>query len=263
MDINDQFLDVDFTRCEQYLHGYVPDSLATANTFGNYADVEEIIPESQWQAECERLDDSGMGNEHLVTRIYNQMQEGSCVANACCQAVEAIQALQFGLENVVHLSAISLYKRIGSSPNSGAMVSDGMKELQRRGALPLNNEENQKRFSHTMPNTGFRTPFPTGWETTGSMFRALEVLVHTSVDSLVSGCFKWPTIVGRQGHSICYFRPTYKQGRIVAPYANSWGDWGGAWGSQQSGWGFDSLSQIKMSAGWAFSIRSVVVPAFS
>lgn len=253
--ISDEFIDVDFETQPEYVFGNLG-----ARLFGDcetYGDKIETIPESQWDELIEKMDSENSGIDALVTRIYNQMSEGSCVANACSQAHEILQAAQFGTDNVVHLSAISLYKRIGRSPGSGAMLDDGLDEMSKRGILPLDNAENRDKFGeHVMPNTGFYTQYPSGWGTTAAKFRATEWFILRSVAELVTAGLKGhPIVVGRSGHSICYCRPMYdSRDRMVFKYANSWGNWG------DQGYGYDSLNMIRASANWAFACRSIVVP---
>jgi hypothetical protein len=180
----------------------------------------------------------------------------NCVANACSQAHEIIQAIQFGKENVTPLSAISLYKRIGSSPSSGAMVNDGLEEMAERGVLPLDNAANRAKYGDAvMPNTGFRTPYPANWEATAKQFRAVEWFIVDTMDELITALFnQHPVVVGRSGHSICYCDPVYQSGSLLVKYANSWGDWG------DQGFGYDSLKLIRSSASWAFALRAVTTP---
>lgn len=197
-------------------------------------------------------------NGTLVTRRNGTMLiSGNCVANACGQSNEIIQGIQFGKDKVVHLSAMSLYKRIGSSAQSGAMVEDGIDEMMSRGILPLDNEENRVRYGNlVMPNTGWRTSYPAEWETAAADFKVTERFVVRTVKGLVSALINgWPVVVGRSGHSICYCRPMYdSRGNLVVKYANSWGDWG------DEGFGYDSMGLIRSSAGWCFAVRSLVVP---
>lgn len=250
----DEFLDVDFTKDPRY----VPGDLGV-RAFGEamraYGEVVPEIPEAQWQAKADLLEAAGGGADEYVTRIYDQKSEGSCVANACAQALEIIQALKFGKDKVVPLSAISLYKRIGRSPGSGAMVSDGLDELVDRGILPLDTPENKTRFAATMPATGFYTPYPAGWEAVAKRFRVTEFFLIRTVAQLITALLmQHPVVVGRSGHSICYTRPVYRSGKLTVKYANSWSpDWG------EQGFGYDSLSMIRSSASWAFAIRSMTV----
>lgn len=255
MAIDRRFIDVDFAADERFTFG----DLGCAMFSGArpaYDDVVPIIPRGKWREEIEKMDAAGGGADQLVTRIYDQKNEGSCVANACSQACEIVQALQFGKDNVVHLSAMSLYKRIGSSPNSGAMVSDGLEEMATKGVLPLDNPENRARFGDkVMPNTGWREKYPDGWEDVAKQFRAHEWFIVRDMDSLITALLnQHPVVVGRSGHSICYCRPMYDGNDLVVKYANSWGDWG------QDGYGFDSERMIKSSSSWAFALRSIVVP---
>lgn len=261
--IDPQFIDVDFTEWPQYTAG---DNGVRA--FGtappDFADTVPDIPESEWKGLAEQMKAMGGGLTQMVTRIYDQGQEGACVANACSQAHEIKQAEQFGRDRVVPLSAISLYKRIGRSPGSGAMVSDGMEEMTEKGVLPLDTPENRARFGDkVMPNTNFYAKYPPGWEATAKHFSGQEWHAIRSVASLVTALLKGhPVVVGRQGHSICYCDVVYKDGRLCVIYANSWSPrWGFAAGSMPGGFGLDTQNQIRQSASWAFALRSVTVPA--
>lgn len=250
-----KWLDIDFRKDPRYVKGY--DQFGDASKFGSYEDIAELIPESEWDDRIAELDAADNGADSLVSRIYDQKQEGSCVANACSQAHEIMQGLQFGKSRVTHLSAISLYKRIGRSPGSGAMVSDGMEEGATRGILPLDNPENRAKFGDkVMPNTGFYTDYPTDWEPLAKNFRFDECDVIKSFAGMMTALLRrLPVVVGRQGHSICYCRPMKKNGNYVSKYANSWS---GGWGD--AGYGYDTLSQMRMSSGWAFTPRSIIVP---
>lgn len=257
--IKPAFIDVDFTQETRFGRGDLGMRAIDAQRFASYADEAPVYPESQWREMADAIQKAGGGCSALVTRIYNQKQEASCVANATSQSHEITQAKQFGKDRVVHLSAISLYKRIGRSPSSGAMVSDGLEEMAERGILPLDDEANRARFGQcVMPNTGFSTKYPANWEQTAANFRVHEWLVLNSVAELISALLnQQPVVVGRSGHSICYCDAIYEDGKLLVKYANSWsGDWG------EEGFGYDSLKLIKSSANWAFAPRSVVVPTF-
>ncbi len=245
-----KWLDIDFSEQPQYVRG---DLGPGEETFCSvYEDSIPVLSDADVRAAVQAEEQTG-GADKLVSRIYNQKQEGSCVANACCQSHEIVQALQYGKDAVVHLSAISLYKRIGRSPGSGAMVSDGLKELSSRGALPLDNEENKAKFlDKVMPNTGFYEKYPADWENTANNFTIVEHHVIRSLEGMKTALvLGHPVVVGRQGHSICYCRLMQKNGRYVVKYANSWGNWG------DNGFGYDSEGQMRMSAGWAFAVRQV------
>jgi hypothetical protein len=265
LELIDDFVDVDFLD-DKWREFYVFGDLGVP-LFGDSGESYEsrygVLSDAEIDAAIEAMDESNAGPEWLVTRIYDQKQEGSCVANATCQAHEITQAKQYGKDRVIPLSAMSLYKRIGRSASSGAMVSDGWKELNRRGALPLDTPENRARFGDAvMPNTGFRTPFPANWEATGSQFAGLEATTIRSTAGLWTALANQDAVVvGRQGHSITYVRPTRSGGRRRVGYPNSWSlRWGQPLGDMTGGWGFDSESQIRQSASWAFAVRSVKSP---
>jgi hypothetical protein len=251
--IDKDLIDVDFADHREFVFGDLG-RRAFEPRFQSYADVVPVIPESQWPEEAEKIKAAGGGCSALVTRIYDQKSEGSCVANACSQAHEIVQAKQFGRENVVHLSAISLYKRIGRSAQSGAMVSDGLDEMAERGVLPLDTPENRAKFgAAVMPNTGFRTAYPAGWEAVAAKFAAHEWFIVDTVAELITALIHHhPVVVGRSGHSIVYVDPVYDSGQLLVKYPNSWSE---NWG--ENGYGYDSLRMIRSSASWAFALRSV------
>lgn len=256
-DVDDRFVDVDFRLDPNYTFGAMVEE--PYSVFASYKAAMPTYPRSEWQQRIEELDAAGGGLERLVTRIYNQKSEGSCVANACSQAHEIVQAVQFGKDKVTHLSAISLYKRIGRSPGSGAMVSDGLKRMCKEGVLPLDDAANRAKYGDkVMPNTGFYTKYPEGWESTAASFKGLEWFVIDDMESLVSALLnQHPVVVGREGHSIVYVRPTWANGKVSVIYPNSWGDWGFGAGDHESGFGKDSENQVRKSSGWAFALTSV------
>lgn len=255
-----RFVDVDFQQ-EAEDGSYSMGALAPA-LFGSrqpsFEDAIQTIPRSSWESLIKGIDDSGVWTEHLITRIYNQGSEGSCVSNATSQAHEIVQARTYGKDKVVHLSAISLYKRCGRSPGSGSMVNDNLDEMVSNGVLPLDNEENRKRFKHVFPATGFYTKYPNGWEETAKLFRGVEWFDVRSLDGFITALLLgFPVVYGRAGHSICAVRPMLKSGRLVVMYANSWGAWGDKGGDFNSGFGYDSESMIRSGASWAFALRTV------
>lgn len=253
-----QFLDVDFRRDPRYVRGF-DDNETLAGMFSSYEDNTTLLTDSEIDDAIAEMDRLNNGGDMLVSRIFDQGREGSCVSDQTAQCHEVTQALQFGIDRVVHLSAISLYKRIGRSPSSGAMVSDGMEEARDVGILPLDNPENRARFgAMVMPNTGFYEKYPAGdWKATAKMFRFDEYDVITTLRGMLTAlCRRQPVGVGRQGHSIAYVRPMGSKSKgYKARYANSWSE---EWGDK--GFGLDTLSQMNMSAGWAYTPRSVIVP---
>lgn len=260
MDIDDQFIDVDFEKDPNYVFGDLGDFC-----FGNYSSYEAAVPvlsTTTINEVIEKMEAEQSGGEWLVSRIYNQLREGSCTAQAIGQADEVKQAEQFGIDNVIPMSAMSLYKRIARSASGGSAPSDGMRELSERGILPLDTPENRTRFgSAVMPNTGFNTPFPADWEDTAQRFASREWHAVKTTEGLMTAlCNRDPVIVGREGHAICYVTPKIVQGRWAVAYANSWGKWGMGMGSHEYGFGVDTLAQVKKSAKYAFVLRSVRGP---
>lgn len=228
-----------------------------------YEDLVELIPESQWKELADAAQASKSSLAWLVVWVLNQGQEGSCVGNAFTQGLMVLLAKVFGKDFATALAAISLYKQIGRSANSGAMVSDGYEAIRDVGILPLNTPENVARFKHTMPATGFRNSYPDGWKETAAMFRVTEGHVVRSVAGIVTALLKGhPVVVGRSGHSILYLDVIFKGNEMFVIYVNSWGKWGIAHGGLESGFGLDSMRSIRASAGWAAALRVPVVPTF-
>ncbi len=255
-DIDDEFVDVDFTKDERFVFG--DRGRNPSKLFCAVADDEvPLIPENQWRTEAETLAGMGGGLDRLVVNVFDQGSEGSCVGNATTQCHQVMQAAQFGKANVVKLSAISLYKRIGSSPNSGAMVDDALEEIQSRGIVPLDTPENRAKFGNAvMPPRGFNTPLPHNWQEVAKQFRSDERLIIQSESALFSCLFRgFPVVVGRAGHSILYLRPIWSGSKWLIKYVNSWRD---DWGDH--GFGYDSVSLFRESARWAFALRSILVP---
>lgn len=274
IDFNPSFVDVDFeteitTNPILIDEGVVLGCLDSMNggnfasfetEFADYDATEALITRAQALEEARKQEAEKNGASWLVTRIFDQDGEGACVSDAWGQAFETRTAFTYGLENVTHVSAISLYQRIGRSAQSGANVGDGAKEMMSRGILPLDTPENRARFGdQVMPNIGFRAPKPAGWEKTAKEFVVLEVKVIRTMDAMWTALAKRrPVVVGRRGHSICYTGLAARGNDLFAPYANSWKiTWGQAYGNMSGGFGFDSERYIRESSSYAFAVCAV------
>ena len=261
----EKFIDVDFTKDPNYVPGYTGKQPLLGERLARYEDAATVYKEPELKELASEIAKRNAGLEFLVKAVKNQQREGSCVGNGTTQGFEVLQGLKFGRERIVEISAMSLYKRIGSSAQSGAVVSDAWEELEARGVLPLDTPENKARFKHTHPATGFGKPLPAGWQETAAMFRGTEATVCDTMpellSALVNGC---PVVVGREGHCIIYLRPIWNAelGRWEMLYCNSWGQWGIAAGHMPYGFGIDTESQIRKSADWSFALRSCVTPEF-
>lgn len=262
--IDPRYIDVDFTKEQAYTFGaFGARHFADHGPF--YEDVLPMIPEDEWGDRVKELDDTDTGLEWLVKHIYNQGNEGSCVGNMGAAGINLIQSAEKGIDAVDLVSPIDLYKRIGSSPNSGAMVDDCMEQLEANGIAPLDTPENRAKYgNHVMPATGFYTQTPSGIATTRAKFRLGERFVVRSVAGIISAQLSGhPVGVGRAGHSILYIRPAYRNKRygetnsLLNFYQNSWGQWGQGLGRLPAGFGADSLGLIRESAYWAFAFRAI------
>lgn len=262
-----KYLDVEFDAQEGFYTGSIipPNAEEICASMPAYEDVVPPLSMKEIKEACDAMDANKTGNEWYVTRIFNQTNEGSCVGNAGTQKMEVKQAKQYGIENVVPLSAISVYQLIGRSPGSGAMVSDCLTALKNPGVIPLDTQANRERFGNVvMPHTGFYTKRPAGWEAVAANFQADETYVVRTVEGLLTaGVLGDGAVVGRSGHSIWYARPTFKSiNDYYYTYTQSWGKWGFGAGRFNYGFGADSKRMIQSSAGWAFVVRTTVTPTW-
>lgn len=264
--INPSFIDVHFPDQPQFNYGCAAPSLARVRACGpSYEEELGIIPRDEWGDRVRAIDDSDTGMDWLVAYILDQGNEGSCVGNAEVAGLMVLDASENGQEYVTQLSAISAYKQIGSSPNSGAMVDDAMEAALATGVLPLDTPANRAKYGNfVMPATGFYSSFPQNWKKQAANFRLAETFVVRSVDGIISALLRGhPVQVGRSGHSILYLRPMFRNRQygsfnsLLVKYVNSWGQWGDAGGIHQYGFGYDSLGLIQESAYWAFAFRGL------
>lgn len=267
LDIQDRYIDVDMQREEKYVYGDM--GVRKDGTFRDYASANSLMTWNEIDAEIEKMDAEDNGLEYLITRIFDQGPEGSCTCNATGQGNEVLQALQFGKENVVHVSAISLYKQVGRSAQSGAMCDDAVEQSAAIGFLPLDNEANRAKFgSAVMPNTGFGRSYPVpDWKRTAKKLATNEFFITQSTQALFTAlCRRQPAVIGREGHSILYCRPKRQvvRGRMQRGiiYPNSWGNWGFGCGNFTYGFGFDTETQVGKSATYALIMCNVVAAKF-
>lgn len=187
--------------------------------FPDVREVVKTIPRNQWDEELRR--DFTLNDYVLSPK--NQGNEGSCTSNATTGTAETIR----GVANAdrIELSAMSVYRRVGSGPNSGSSLDANLRALASEGCLPVTGTPG---FKHTHPRTGFSNRLPSGWEETGALFRAAEWWDVPNFESLVSCLFHgFPVVfgyhIGRGGHSIFAVRPIYNAGGWYADCVGSWG----------------------------------------
>ena len=257
----DQWIDVDFTT-------QVPEGRMTGcstrfsapgdGTFSEFSHViKDTIPRSEWK---ERI------AEHvplapLVKKIKDQNGEGSCAANAAATCLEVMWNWQLGDEAFIEMSAMSLYKRTGSGPNSGSNIDSNLIALRDDGILPVNNTRNKELFAHTFPPIGWRNRLPSGWTDTAKDFRVLEWLDIRNFDDFITALLmNIPVCYGRSGHAIAGIDPVWHNGQAMVKYANSWHE---SWGDK--GFGYDSERAIGRYIDYygAWGPLTVLVPSWA
>jgi hypothetical protein len=201
-----------------------------------FEDNFDLIPESEWDDLIEKSPDLLDYSPYQ----HDQDGEGSCASNSAGGCYETMFVQQFGYGKFVPVSPVSLYKRVGSSPNSGSSLDSNLRELRDHGILPLDTPENKARFDHTFPHNGFYEKLPDGWEETGELLRMREWWDVATVEGAITACFKgFPGCYARDGHAIKIVALVKKDGKRFIKYHNSWGDWG------DNGYGYDTLDKAR------------------
>lgn len=229
-----QWLDVDFQQQAGDRLGALelPDVLR-AQAFGAATNVRALpgfkpIPKSEWSAWVARFPVTRLAKS--IRNTTNQTM-GSCVGHACANEIEAGCYMMGGDWLFRRISGMSMYKRIGRSPNSGAYIPDAASEIFSRGILPVTGEP----YPHTFAqDIGWSTPMPSGWESTGRLWKALVYTVDDEEAGFRIGMdCRLGRQIGRSSHSICAGGYT---GRSWW-YENSWGT---GWGDLGKSIGYDS-----------------------
>lgn len=221
----EKWLDVEFSKQQGELLGSIempPDlyreAIAAATNVKTLPGFQPI-PKSEWSKWTARFPITRLAKS---IRNITEQTMGSCVGHACANGIEAGEYTMAGDLFFRKISGMSMYKRIGRSPNSGAYIPDAADEVFARGILPVVGEP----YPHTFPqDTGWSTPMPSGWEETGRLWKAVvysvsdqESAFRTRMDWRLRDQF------GRSSHSISGFAVT-ASGKWA--YENSWGvDWG-------------------------------------
>lgn len=192
-------------------------------------------------------------NGTLVTRRHGKLLiSGNCVGNATIGAFQTRSWFLWGQHGFRKLSPMSLYKRIGRSPQSGAYIPDAIDEMLQRGCLPLNIPENNS-YHHVHQATGFGTSLPSGWQETGRLFRVVRWLRCNTLPEWFSALARGtPIVYGRKGHAIYSWLPSYEGNSLYLGYPNSWGQWGDTVNDTVGkGLGWDSAKLIATCTGYA------------
>jgi len=237
----ERWLDVDFKQENAQLAGMMEPPAwlqawfrATATNVRNLSGFEPI-PRSQWSQWTARFP---VERRAKSIRHISEQVMGSCVGHSCGNGVEGASYHMAGDLFFRRLSFMSMYHRIGRSPNSGAYVGDAADEIFERGILPADGETNidGDAYSHThQVSGGFYDSLPTGWESTAAAWKCkvFEVTDEESAFRILMDC-RLRTHFGRSSHAISGFAVT---ARGSWAYENSWGD---DWGDLGKSVGYDS-----------------------
>lgn len=234
--IRNELIDVDFQAVAGRLTGCKPRVTAVGEEFPVFEDNFDLIPENEWDDLIEATPDLLDYSPYQ----HDQDGEGSCASNCTGGCYETMFVQQFGFDRFVPTSPMSLYKRVGSSPQSGSSLDSNLREMRDTGMLPLDTPENRARFSHVFPHCGFHEEMPDGWEETASLLRIYEWWDVATLEGAVTALFKgFPGCYARSGHSIKLTKLVKKDSKRFMKYHNSWGDWG------DNGCGYDTLDAAR------------------
>lgn len=229
-----RWLDVDFSQQPGERLGSIelPPALR-AQALAAAANVRTLpgfkpIPKSEWAAWVARFPVSRLAKS---IRNITEQTMGSCVGHACGNGIEAGEYVMAGDLFFRRISGMSMYVRIGRSPNSGAYIPDAADEIFSRGILPVLGQG----YPHEFPqDTEFNRKLPTGWESTAAWWKAVVYSVDDEEAGFRVGMdCRLRRQIGRSSHSISAEGYTGKSWW----YENSWGD---DWGDLGKSIGYDS-----------------------
>ena len=241
MTIDKTHIDVDFTVVpDEQTTGLIDESddeiLSAAGDIGSFeAEYPSLMIPKSKRKDLANLNWSKQ--RQTVAQIYSQGRTSACVGFGSAQALEVTRTRRYGTKNRIALSGMSVYKEIAiGSLVSGAMISDGMRQIVNVGALPLANEVNNEQFDLTWGVVDWSTRFPSGWEEHAKSFRVSKWARARGSDEIESALLNgFCGIVGRARHCVPYVGLAWSKNSPVAAYANSWSE---NWGDR--GFSYDS-----------------------
>ena len=241
MTIDSKYIDVDFEveESEDQPLGLIPESddeiMMAAGELQGFEEAypKLMVPKAKRK---EMAEEKWPQQRKTVVNIVSQGRTSSCVGFGSAQALEVTRTRRYGVKNYVQLSGMSVYKSIGRTLMSGAMISDGMKQIVNVGALPLSNAENDAEFDLTWDIIDWSRRYPRGWQEHAAPFRVSKWATARGDDEIESAMLNdFCGIVGRSRHCVPYIGMTHSGRSPVIPYGNSWSkNWG------DGGIGYDS-----------------------
>lgn len=259
MSIDRKHIDVEFDSVPDQETGLIEQTddeiMAAAGDIGSFEDSYPslMVPRAERKARALVMRDRYRAS---VTISAGQSRTSACVGFGSAQALETRLTRTYGKSNYVQLAGMSVYKEIGRTLMSGAMISDGMNQIVQVGALPLSTPENDQRFDLTWDRLDWNGRFPRGWEKHANEFRVTKWATAKGADEIESALLNGFTgIVGRSRHCVPYVYLDYNANDPVAIYANSWSS---NWGDE----GFGADSQRTYRSLTLYLPLEIVVPDF-
>lgn len=262
-----------FTNPQEPPNGYVSLTKPRSDRFGEtFAPAPRERANRYPRADWARLAEASRWIALLARKIYDQGREGSCATQATVQA----WMLAMTVVNprwAIPLSAMPLYKALSRGPNSGTTINENLAFMRATGTLPLDTPGNRQWLQdhglnpeHVMPETGYHTPLPRGWEDTAQHFRVLDASDCRDFADIASGVLdKKPCVYGSDGHAKSGYGISQRaSGLWQLDYLNSWGRWGDPIGpppAKQYGVGHETESNLapQIPGYGAWIVESVVV----
>lgn len=241
MAIDRKWIDVDFENEPQEC-GLMPQTdEEVMRSFGPMASFETSYPElmiPQSQRKELALKKWPMQRRSLGPR-KNQKRTSACVGFGSAKALENAIRRKYGIKNGVETSGMDVYKDIGRTLMSGAMISDGMDRIVTVGAMPLDTPANRAKFGDQVwanEASDYSKRRPSNYPDKCPM-RVAKFAKAQGQDEIESALLSdFLGIVGRSSHCINYCGLMFDGNDSFVPYDNSWGsDWG------DDGIGYDSV----------------------
>lgn len=230
------FIDIDFDNetPDGESTGLIEEShdeimMASSETLGSFEDSYPtlMVPRAKRK---EMAAEAWPKQRRTIAQIYSQGRTSACVGFAAAQALEITRTRRYGQANRVALAGMSVYREIGRTLMSGAMISDGMRQIVSVGALPLANTENNAKYDLTLDLLNYSKRIPRDWEKHAAPFRVSKWATARGGDEIESALLNgFCGIVGRSRHCVPYVGLTWAKDSPAAGYANSWSS---SWGDE-------------------------------
>lgn len=189
----------------------------TANPFP----AELLIPESEWQARIQEMEETKSRLSDLVDQAglpcKDQQQTNYCWINAPCHCIEIVRVLQN--QPMVILSPASAGAQIKNYRNEGGWGKEGLQWVQDHGLVPVDK----------WPANAIDRKYATAENKALALsYRQLEwweLRPRNKAEQVSLLLRRWPLAVGLNywAHEVTDYEPVWLDGTVAVRARNSWG----------------------------------------